>query len=153
MKDVAELAGVSAMTVSCALRNSPKVLPATRERILEAASSLGYRPDPEISKLMMHLRQPTQHSFSHQLAFINSWPDPREHLKGYVGMLFHGARHRAAQLGFDLEPFWLLEPGMTDSRLSSILYSRGIRGVLLAPWQHPSDSRWLPPRCRSRSLR
>lgn len=137
MKDVAKVAGVSAMTVSCALKNSPRVLPATREKILDAVRQLGYRPDPEISKLMAHLRQPTQLSFSHNLSFINSWPDPQEHLKGYVGKIYQGASHRAAELGFDLEPFWLLERGMTEQRLSDILYNRGIRGVLLAPLPDP----------------
>jgi len=140
LKDIAQVVGVSAMTVSCALRNSPKVLPATRDKILKVAEQLGYRPDPEISKLMTHLRQPSQHSFSHTLAFINAWPDPDEHLKGYVGKLFHGASYRAAQLGFDLEPFWLQAKGMTDRRLSSILRNRGIRGVLLPPWHNSEQT-------------
>ncbi len=139
MREVADAVGCSAMTVSCALRNSPKVLPATRRKILQAAERLGYRPDPEISKLMTHLRQPTHHSFSHNLAFLNSWPDREEYLKGYIGEIFQGAKHRAAQLGFDIEPFWLLESGMTARRLSSVLYNRGIRGILLPPWHHPNE--------------
>jgi LacI family transcriptional regulator len=139
LRDVAALAGFSAMTVSCALRNSPKVLPSTREKVLKAAAELGYRPDPEISKLMTHLRQPSHHSFSHNLAFINSWPDEAEYRKGYIGEIYQGAQHRAAQLGFSIEPFWLLEKGMTPQRLSSILYNRGIRGILLPPWYHPAD--------------
>jgi DNA-binding LacI/PurR family transcriptional regulator len=138
-REVAAAVGCSAMTVSCALRNSPKVLPETRKKILEVAERLGYRPDPEISKLMTHLRQPTRHSFSHNLAFINSWPDREEYLKGYTGEIYQGAKHRAAQLGFDIEPFWLLESGMTARRLSSVLYNRGIRGVLLPPWLNPNE--------------
>jgi DNA-binding LacI/PurR family transcriptional regulator len=43
MADVARNAGVSAQTVSRALRDSPNVKPETRRRVLAAAGQLGYR--------------------------------------------------------------------------------------------------------------
>lgn len=43
MNDVAKLAGVSHQTVSRVLNGHPSVRPATRERVLEAIASLGYR--------------------------------------------------------------------------------------------------------------
>ncbi|MFH8610727.1 LacI family DNA-binding transcriptional regulator [Streptomyces sp. NPDC018029] len=45
LRDVAERAGVSAMTASRVLRDDPQVLPATRERVRAAAEALGYRPN------------------------------------------------------------------------------------------------------------
>ncbi|MGW0535379.1 LacI family DNA-binding transcriptional regulator [Streptomyces sp. NPDC003032] len=45
LRDVAERAGVSAMTASRVLRDDPRVLPATRERVRAAAAALGYRPN------------------------------------------------------------------------------------------------------------
>lgn len=45
LRDVAERVGVSAMTASRALRDDPRVLPATRDRVRAAASELGYRPN------------------------------------------------------------------------------------------------------------
>jgi DNA-binding LacI/PurR family transcriptional regulator len=45
MADVAVLAGVSHMTVSRVLNDHPSVAPETRERILAAMRSLGYRPN------------------------------------------------------------------------------------------------------------
>ena len=45
MQDVAHEAGVSAMTVSRALRTPDKVAPATRERVAQAVACLGYVPD------------------------------------------------------------------------------------------------------------
>ncbi|MFD4633523.1 LacI family DNA-binding transcriptional regulator [Streptomyces sp. NPDC058284] len=45
LRDVAEHAGVSAMTASRVLRDDPQVLPATRERVRAAAAALGYRPN------------------------------------------------------------------------------------------------------------
>src|SRR4051812_45498173 len=43
MADVARAAGVSAQTVSRALRDSPNVSPDTRRRVLAAVDQLGYR--------------------------------------------------------------------------------------------------------------
>jgi DNA-binding LacI/PurR family transcriptional regulator len=45
MGDVADLAGVSAMTVSRVLNSPEKVRPATRARVLAAVRELGYRPN------------------------------------------------------------------------------------------------------------
>lgn len=45
MADVARLAGVSAQTVSRALRDDGSVRPSTRSRVLAAVDELGYRPN------------------------------------------------------------------------------------------------------------
>jgi LacI family transcriptional regulator, gluconate utilization system Gnt-I transcriptional repressor len=45
LRDVSEASGVSEMTVSRVLRNRGDVSPATRERVLEAARTLGYVPN------------------------------------------------------------------------------------------------------------
>ena len=45
LRDVSEASGVSEMTVSRVLRNRTDVSPATRERVLAAAKSLGYVPN------------------------------------------------------------------------------------------------------------
>jgi LacI family transcriptional regulator len=44
--EVARAAGVSTATVARALQDSPKVVPATRQRVQEAARRLGYSPNP-----------------------------------------------------------------------------------------------------------
>ena len=53
MKEVAELSGVHASTVSRALNPSTRsmVMPAVVERILKAAKKLGYQPDPVAASL------------------------------------------------------------------------------------------------------
>ena len=45
MIDVARVAGVSAMTVSRALKHDGRIAPATRHKILEVVARLGYLPD------------------------------------------------------------------------------------------------------------
>ena len=49
--DVARESGVSVATVSRAVRGLPNVSPVTRQRVLEVASKLRYRPDPNASRL------------------------------------------------------------------------------------------------------
>lgn len=53
-KDVARLAGVSTATVSRVLNNSQQVDPATRQRVLEAASMLRYVPHGAARTLRSH---------------------------------------------------------------------------------------------------
>ena len=45
LKDIAQYAGVSVMTVSKALRNEPDVSAATKVRIKQLAQQMGYVPD------------------------------------------------------------------------------------------------------------
>jgi DNA-binding LacI/PurR family transcriptional regulator len=46
VRQIAEIVGVSIATVSRALNDPQQVTPATRNRVLEAASKVGYRPSP-----------------------------------------------------------------------------------------------------------
>lgn len=52
--DVAAAAGVSAITVSRAIRTPEKVSPEAREKITQAIDKLGYVPDPAASALASH---------------------------------------------------------------------------------------------------
>ena len=52
IKDVAQLSGVSAATVTRALQGHPRVLPSTRARVEDAVRRLGYRPDHAARRLV-----------------------------------------------------------------------------------------------------
>ena len=51
IEDVATAADVSVATVSRAMRGLPNVATSTRERVVDVAASLNYRPDPAASRL------------------------------------------------------------------------------------------------------
>lgn len=63
-RDIADRAGVSLMTVSLALRNSPRISAATRTRIQRIASEIGYTADPQIADMMNYLRKRRAHESS-----------------------------------------------------------------------------------------
>jgi len=125
MAALASAAGVSKSTVSIALRNSPRLPLATRQRIQNLAAQIGYRPDPTV-------------------AFIAGagWRRPR----GFTGLVLaylsgdrtanagfeQGARARADALGYRLEAFDTCR-AETVATLPRVLRQRGINGVVIAP--------------------
>ena len=134
LKQVATAAGVSLAAVSYALRGHGKVAVATRRRVTAAARQLGYRPNPRVASLMAHIRRGQADPRGERLAFIWVHTTRAESRRiPYLRQSIRGARRRAAQIGFGLEEFWTVDPGMTPARLEAILRARGIVGVVLSP--------------------
>lgn len=132
--DIARVAKVSTMTVSRALRKQGKVSESTRQRILTIAEEFGYSPDPQLSRLMHHLRDNQKKVFTENLGLI--WMDgDREAIKTnpFLKMLVNGLLNRAGELGFGIEEFWLADSDLSMKRLESILLARGISGLIIAP--------------------
>ncbi len=136
IRELARLANVSRSTASLAMRNSPHLAAATRERVQKLAQEHGYHSDPVVVTLMNQLRISRKVRAVEKLAYITSWR-ARENLKKDPNDLayFEGATQRALSLGYEVEKFWAKEPGLTQARLSRILHARGIRGVVIAPLQ------------------
>ena len=134
MQDIADAAGVSRMAVSYALRNNPKVPPATRERIQKIAADKGYRPDPLIQRLSVHLANARRSPHAGCIAYITT-DRTRSAWRGIPAYrsAFEAVVERAAQLGYRTEEFWLGESGMTAAKLSRILTHRGVAGIIIAP--------------------
>ncbi|WP_157837023.1 LacI family DNA-binding transcriptional regulator [Geminisphaera colitermitum] len=130
LRVIAAQANVTRMTVSLALRGHPSIPPRTRKRITDIAQKLGYQPNPEMSGLMARLRTVTRTRNEVTLALVTdlSWerfPTYRDY--------FDGAKRQAEQLGYSLAEFNLNREHMSEKRLSQILWSRGIEGVLIFP--------------------
>ncbi len=138
IKSVRELArslGISHTTVSDALRNSPRVRAETRRRVQKAAEAAGYRYNPLAGALMSEIRRSGVGAFRGVLAIVDLECEAarEERSQRYHRSVYEGARETAESLGFKVEPFVLGASGMSVTRLSTILESRGIRGVLILP--------------------
>ncbi len=147
MGDVAKRAGVHVTTVSLALRNHPSLPPATRGRLQRLAAKMGYAPDPALSALVAYRHRVHPRKDRPTLAYVTHWDTCwgwKEHAAHR--MFFEGATEKAALLGYQLEHFWLGERGLVPRRLSDILQSRGITGVVLASHRRetgrPLDFDW-----------
>jgi LacI family transcriptional regulator len=139
IREIAGVAGVSAMTVSLALRGSREVSVATRKRIQELAESLGYRPNPMVSALMQQVAAGRRVGDGEKIAMISTDPEP-EGWQGnfWLGGVVEGAREQARELGFGFEVFWGGHGGCELPQLGRTLYHRGIRGLIFLPmpWPH-----------------
>jgi len=136
LREIAETTGVTRMAVSLALRGKAGVSETTRAKVLAAAKRLGYEPDPEVAKLLSHIRMKAPAATKACLALLTSGPT-REAWKRSVTerKYVEGARARAEEYGYRIDEFWMNEPGMTMARLGNIIWSRGIEGVIIAPLQ------------------
>lgn len=134
LADIAARLGISKMSVSRGLRGEKRVSEALRQRICQTAEEMGYRPDPEIAKLMTHMRHARKKVAPTLLAFIWAEKDvERVQKSSWSQELVRGAYARADELGYRLEELHLKARGMTARRLSSILEARGIPGFILSP--------------------
>ena len=141
MQEIAERAGVGKATVSLALREDPRLRPETRRRIQRVAAEMGYRTNATVANLMAQLRASRNPKYRATLGFLNTAPEPHPTagIHRPTGEWAAGCRRRAAQLGYGLDPIWLHEPGMTPARLTGILDSRNIRGLVIsAPAERPA---------------
>lgn len=136
LKDIAKELGVSHVTVSMALRNSPRVAEATKERVKAKAEDMGYTPDPMLSALAHYRRTSTRQPIQSSLAWINLWPDPKK-LRSYrqFDLYWKGAFETATELGYRLEEFALNE--IPIDKVISILKARNVPGMLIPPPTYP----------------
>jgi LacI family transcriptional regulator len=134
MAEVARAAGVHQTTVSLALRNDPRLPRATRQRLRALAERLGYRPDPMLSALNFYRSSRDAARPPPTMAFVmRSRADhPPEHF--FTDEQFYrGARRAADRLGYRLVGFQIGHAPSEGARLSRILRSRGIDGVIIGP--------------------
>ncbi len=136
MRDVAKRAGVSAATVSLSLNNSPLIPEATRQRVRAAAAKLGYQKHPYVAAHMRMRRRPRAELGRPMLALIDTQA-ARQGWKGnesaVVRQMLEGVKARAIERGYETRDFWLHEPGLSHGRLSDMLTTRGMLGVVLGP--------------------
>jgi LacI family transcriptional regulator len=132
LRELARAAGCSATTVSLALRSHPSLPPKTQDRIKRLAIKHGYTRNTVVSSLMAQLRFSKQGRAKEKLAVLVWGENPNLTKQNSRGVELHeGIRARARTLGYDIDLFWANEPGLTGAKLSKMLYTRGIRGIIV----------------------
>jgi LacI family transcriptional regulator len=134
LRDIARQAGCHYSTVSLALREHPRIPKGTRLRIQEIAHQLGYQPDAMLAALCSYREQK---QIAERRGVIG-WLTNHRAEGGWRNSAcnrdyFDGASARAGERGYALECFWLGQLGMTGARMSQILWTRNIQGLLIPP--------------------
>jgi LacI family transcriptional regulator len=137
LRDVARAAGVCLMTASLAMHNSPRISAATRARVRSLADQLGYRPDPEISRLMGRLRVSRKSRGAEVIGMLDLRVEEERSLHPYDVALRDGIKARADELGFGTSLFRLVDYDRSLKKLLRVVRNRGIKGVILLPSNQP----------------
>lgn len=133
LREVAAAAKVCVMTVSLALRDNPRISAATRDRVKRLAAELGYHPDPELSRLMNHLRVSRTARGKLGVALIDFYPVADFAENAYNQKVRRGAERRADELGFSVTPMHAADYNHSLAHLLKVIRTRGLEGALLFP--------------------
>ena len=120
LKDIAERAGVSVMTVSKTLRDAPDISAATKARIRKLADQMGYMPDG----LARGLRNRQSKLLG---LLIPAVTNPM------FARLIVGIEEQAYELGYDVLLAHSLNLVEREERIIRRLLSRRVDGLLLTP--------------------
>lgn len=132
IRQLAAACGVSPATVSLALRDNTQISAATRDKIKLAAEKLGYRQNPFVSAFMAHQRSTrAKRKLTSTMAFVTDIAQSNFMADSCWKRFLQGARQRATELGYGLDCFFLEDLKFSPKRLSQVLSTRGITGLLL----------------------
>lgn len=131
--DVAREAGVTATTVSLALRNDPRITAGTQQRVRAAAAALGYKPDPVLSALVARRDLARARRSAANIAVLVDDRWPPETQSRWLQAMITGLRTAGLRLGYDIDLLHLQRDLGAHREPDRVLYSRGVRGVVIPP--------------------
>jgi len=142
LADIAAASGYSKSAVCAALKGRRNVPLETRNKIVAAARELGYRADPQLSKLMSYLRNHKEMAAPCNIAWIFCGGHHDYYTLPWSAGYLRGARQRALDLGLTLDVIWLDAPDLISRDITHMLVSRGVEGIIIAPpWSEHHETR------------
>jgi LacI family transcriptional regulator len=141
IRSLARRLRLSVATVSEALRDNPRVKPATRARVRAAAEKAGYWHNPLLSAALSAVRRARHQEYRGTLALVDTDEDNHAQYVVFHREIVAGAEARARELGFRTELFWIgsRTPALPVARLARVLQARGIPGAVLLPFNTAQD--------------
>lgn len=134
LRQIAAAADMHVSTVSLALRNDPRLRPATRQRIQRLARRLGYAVGPLTQSLARYRSAKARSLDQPRVAWLTHHPTASGWKKlTSAQQSFLGAHECAKALGYELEPVWIGAENMTVARAAQLLRARKTIGLLIAP--------------------
>lgn len=134
IRDISQASGVSICTVSKALRGDPKISETTRNKVMEVAESLGYRPDPELKKLMAYVSRKHKQGIRSSIGMLTPYRSKKEsQLFDYFKIFEKTVIERAAQHGYHIDVLYMGDPTMRPERLRNIIRTRNFDGIVVSP--------------------
>lgn len=133
IRDIAQKAGVSHITVSRALRGIEGVSDKEKKRIKKLAQQMGYCPNPLHSAHMFNIRKQRKERQAN-LVYLTGLKGPQAWKNNVPSFrIFNGLQACALAQGFNVDVVWGSDPDLSSNRLTSILLNRGVQGIFLAP--------------------
>ena len=123
IRDIAREAGVTVGTVSRALNNYPDVSPTTRERIVETAQRLGYRPNQMARNLS------SKHN--HNIALVLSGFLEEELINDFDALLMKGCFHYTVNNDVEMSIQVINTKIQTEKSFEQLCYEHNIAGAIL----------------------
>jgi DNA-binding LacI/PurR family transcriptional regulator len=120
LKDIAQQAGVSIMTVSKVLRDAPDISPATKARVRQLAEQMGYMPD----SIAQGLRNRTTKLFG---LVISATTNP------IWARVVMAIEEKAYELGYDIILSHSLNTPEREEQVVRRLLSRRVDGIFINP--------------------
>jgi DNA-binding LacI/PurR family transcriptional regulator len=131
LRDLARHVGVSAMTVSRALRGLPQVSEDVRQRVLIAAARLGYVPDPALAVLNGYRHRGRTAKVLSRLAYLASGPARDPGQVTFRAAEFAAIQRAAQRLGYVADMIEVPQEATAERAAAARLLDLGISGIVL----------------------
>lgn len=145
-QDIADKLGLSKATVSRALTGRAQVSEDTRDKVLQKAQELGYRPDPTLRALSsLRWSQHPEARATYRIALVTlDWMKQPTKTKSHVDPSHLGVFERAAELGLEVDSLQVKGAANLMS-FGKSLYHRGYDAILFGmrcpveDWKFPYE--------------
>lgn len=132
MRDVAREAGFHVTTVSLALRDHSSIPEATRQRIRDVATRLGYEKNPVFYALSRFRKEGQICSPAPRIAYLENFGQGSGATRpSHLQAIFEGATRQAELLGYQLDPLAVGEDDHDSRSLTQYLRQHDITGIII----------------------